>query len=136
MTGAHLIAAVFYFARALLKTIVIGGLVILTPILLVAIFFVIKDRAPSEPPQQSEQGHEPRTAQIRRFKDLCSTKTLCEQFASTRQACATAGNFKTCMSIKMADFSTAQDECNVDGTLIFQPADLPNYFECLFYALK
>jgi hypothetical protein len=142
-TTAHFTASSLYFARALLKAVVIGGLVIATPILFVGIFFAVKYPAPPETPQQIEQQREfleqqreLRAAQIRRFKDICSTKTLCSQFASTRQVCATAGNLDTCMSIKMEGFSKAQYECNTDGTLRFAPADLPNYFECRFYALQ
>jgi hypothetical protein len=75
-------------------------------------------------------------AQTARTKSLCKAKAECSEYAAARQACATAGNFDTCMGIKMENYSSAQYDCTNDGKLISSPADLPNNFECLLSVVQ
>jgi hypothetical protein len=120
--------------------------------LLLIFFGVIYSLLNPPPPETSEQFHarqeqelaraqalqaaqrqvaQDSAAQIARTKSLCKAKANCSGYAAARQACATAGNFDTCMSIKTENYSSARYDCTNDGKLISSPADLPNDFDCL-----
>lgn len=62
----------------------------------------------------------------------CEMRTICSDYKSNRDICATAGSYKTCMSIKMGgeNFSLAQVACSEDGSLGYKPTHNPNIFAC------
>jgi hypothetical protein len=78
------------------------------------------------------QADENRAAERIRTRGLCKAKAGCTRYAEARQACATAGNFDTCMNIKTENYSTARYDCTNDGKLTSAPGDLPNEVECIF----
>jgi Skp family chaperone for outer membrane proteins len=75
-------------------------------------------------------------AQSAETKRRCGKKAECAAFAAARQACATAGNFETCMRIKVADLPDALNACLNDGNYAWVPkAEMPNDVECFFAQL-
>jgi hypothetical protein len=65
------------------------------------------------PPETAEQNRVRAEAQAavqqraeserHRRQNLCQQQALCRKFGEARQACATAGSYKTCTDIKMGD---------------------------------
>lgn len=54
----------------------------------------------------------------RREYSLCQEVDRCAKYGTARQACAVAGDFKNCVSVKMnGDVNAITLECNEDGTL-------------------
>jgi hypothetical protein len=84
----------------------------------------------TETPAQTKQ----RITALKGRKHICKAMAACAEYGKARQACATAGNFDTCMSVKL---ETVPQSCSADGKLqIFmchgcRPAQLPNAFQCL-----
>jgi hypothetical protein len=65
-------------------------------------------------------------------KQLCRLAAVCKKYTATRLECATAGNLKTCLQIKMGrdyDFTSGCSD-NGDGTLSFQPPHMPGAIQC------
>jgi hypothetical protein len=81
-------------------------------------------------PSQTDQ----RVAQVTAVKHLCKAIAECSDYANARQACATAGNFDTCMTVKLGQ---VPEHCSNDGKLLVTfcdgcgPARLPNAFQCV-----
>src|ERR1700730_279546 len=48
--------------------------------------------------------------EFRRF--LCQAASACKRYSEARLECATAGNFKTCLRIKMGDDASYSDMCS------------------------
>jgi hypothetical protein len=64
---------------------------------------------------------------------FCHLKAICKTFATARQECATAGNFNTCMNIKMGESDYALiGSCTDDGAIAFPPDEMPRALECWF----
>jgi hypothetical protein len=62
---------------------------------------------------------------------LCKAKPLCEDYANERQKCATAGNYRTCMEIKLGpdEFLDAKRMCTDNGHVNYDP--VPTFLDCL-----
>jgi hypothetical protein len=119
-------------------------LVILIVVILLAVF------SPSTMPQWSEQYEQYKAredaqhAQIKaaqqatldRQKTLCRLLSLCSKFGEARQACATAGNYKMCIDIKMGANAMDRYPCMNDGAVFGQLNDMPTAFECLWAKLR
>lgn len=65
-------------------------------------------------------------------KPLCHLAAVCKKFSATRLECATAGNLKTCLQIKIGRDYDFTSECSDvgDGTLSFQPPNMPGAIKC------
>ena len=50
-----------------------------------------------------------------RQRALCNQQTICTKFATARQECATAGNYKNCVDIKMGTDAMDLYPCMNDG---------------------
>jgi hypothetical protein len=62
---------------------------------------------------------------------LCHYKARCAEYATARQACATAGNFDTCMGIKLnGGYSLLKNMCSGDGNFAIPINDMPGDFSC------
>ena len=115
-------------------------LVILIVVILLAVF------SPSTLPQWEEQweaakikeredAHQALDRQQQasdRQKTLCRLLSLCSKFGDARAACATAGNYKMCIDIKMGADAMDSYLCTNDGAVSGQPNDMPTAFECLW----
>lgn len=66
-----------------------------------------------------------------RTRALCERQALCRKFGDARQACATAGNLKTCIDIKMGDHAIDLYPCMNNGTVWDTPKDMPDRLTCL-----
>lgn len=62
----------------------------------------------------------------------CKLAVVCAHFKDARQACATAGNFATCVSVKMEPDSDKTVFCSNDGSIaaFVQPKIMPNPVRC------
>ena len=72
---------------------------------------------------------------IRAAKDakLCHIKDVCGKYKQARQDCATAGNFRLCIEIKLGRQSFSPiEQCTDDGNMIYYPPDMPNFTTCFF----
>lgn len=67
---------------------------------------------------------------------LCHLKSVCSKYADVRQECATAGSYKTCVSIKMGDDHDLVDECTDAGNVSYPPDRLPSFARCLSLKLS
>lgn len=70
------------------------------------------------------------TARATRDRSLCRLKSTCQRYASVRQECATAGNFATCIDVKLGDDASLISACRNDGGLVYPPSDLPDAVSC------
>jgi hypothetical protein len=116
--------------------------VILIVVILLAVF------SPSTLPQEQweaakikerEDAHQALDRQQQasdRQKTLCRLLSLCSKFGDARQACATAGNYKMCIDIKMGADAMDRYPCKNDGAVFDQPNDMPTAFECLWTKLR
>jgi hypothetical protein len=84
--------------------------------------------------QQLQAAQETRSV---RTKALCHTASVCRRFTKVRQECAIAGDFNSCLRIKIGDkdIDTAMN-CKNDGNLAFPPSDMPTRFECIPYDVE
>src|SRR5207245_1277832 len=90
--------------------------------------------ASSEKIRQEDAAREKRRAeeqrQWRQELEQCRTARICRKYATVRQECAIAGNFKNCVQVKMnVDYSLLQASCRDDGTLA---SEQPNTIACFF----
>ena len=96
--------------------------------------------APPETPEQ-EAARINRQAgidQAKRQKDserrqLCLVAKACDKYSEARLACATAGNFKTCVRIKMGEDSFYSEMCSgydVGAPAVPRPPQTPDAVEC------
>ncbi|QAY95097.1 hypothetical protein CWB41_04610 [Methylovirgula ligni] len=65
---------------------------------------------------------------------FCRQVALCREYAQARQDCAVAGDFDTCVTVKIADDDVGDvdmEKCNNDGSLRFTSApNSPSELEC------
>jgi hypothetical protein len=94
--------------------------------------FAEQERQKAELARQSaEQERQRALAQSQRNKSLCHMAAVCAKYATTRQECATAGNFDTCINVKMGDDTANISACTNDGELYEgEPTDMPNPITC------
>jgi|SRR5215469_6816871 len=67
---------------------------------------------------------------------LCALRPICKDFARARQECAAAGNYGTCIQIKMGSdrFWIAEASCTEAGEVAGLPPDKqPTVLGCLFH---
>lgn len=78
---------------------------------------------------QAEQYRQQRNE---RKKYLCRAFDACQTYDTVRLECATAGNFRTCLRIKMGDQMSLVPACTAEeGAPATLPADTPDRAECL-----
>jgi hypothetical protein len=81
--------------------------------------------------QEAEERKAPTVAlQSQRYKNLCHTAAVCTKYATTRQECATAGSFRTCIDVKMGDDAAIIGACTNEGGLLSQPVDMLAPMKC------
>ena len=68
------------------------------------------------------------------LKQYCTLEKICKEYQKERMNCSTAGNFGTCMTIRMRkyDFNYAQFHCNDDKILGYDGYDPPGILQCFF----
>ena len=69
-------------------------------------------------------------------KEICRIKAMCAQYGAARHACATAGSFDTCMSIKTENIPDADYYCSHDGQVLGAPSDGRFDLGCLILNLQ
>ena len=71
-------------------------------------------------------------------KASCEEQRLCESYGRARQSCATAGNYKTCMDIKLSSerFDAADLFCNTDGRPRYPAPSPPTAMTCTLQSVK
>jgi len=84
--------------------------------------------APAYKPTQEEKARSQAAAAGTEF--LCGMRSTCVQYAPVRQQCAVAGNFSSCVAIKMGG-PDPTDYCTPDGQVAHPPPDLPTVADCL-----
>jgi hypothetical protein len=67
---------------------------------------------------------------------LCKEAATCKKYSGAQLECATAGNFKTCLRIKMGDdaynYANLCSGGDIGGPVQPLPADTPNALQCFF----
>jgi hypothetical protein len=68
---------------------------------------------------------------------LCLAAAACKKYDQVRLECATAGNFRTCLRIKMGNDASYSDTCSLSegGPALRPPPDTPTVLECFFLTL-
>jgi len=68
---------------------------------------------------------------------VCKQEKTCKRYATVRQECAVAGDFKNCIRVKMSeDYSSISQYCTDDGESILGWAtNTPSTVECFFRTL-
>jgi hypothetical protein len=61
---------------------------------------------------------------------LCELRAVCEKYGATRLECATAGNFNTCLTVKMGKNYSNVWACDDEGKLISPPKKMPFAIMC------
>jgi hypothetical protein len=85
----------------------------------------------TEPPK-------PGTQQRTRFdqdRALCRMAAACKKYSEARLECATAGNFKTCLHIKMGADASYSGMCSgydEGAAAVPLPPETPNAVQCFF----
>jgi hypothetical protein len=99
---------------------------------------------PPPPPETAEE-HSQREARWEQWaqqdrqraehKTLCRVASACRTYDTVRLECATAGNFRTCLRIKMGDDVSLLSACTSDpetGAPVVMPPNMPSRAACLF----
>jgi hypothetical protein len=86
--------------------------------------------------EQVEQQRKATALELR--KGYCSLRSICSKYAQVRQACATAGNYNNCVSIKMDADQWRVGSCSNDGDVVVlgPKDDMPSGLECFFMSLS
>jgi hypothetical protein len=67
---------------------------------------------------------------------LCHLESVCENYSTVRQDCATAGNFDNCVKVKMGDDDVPLiDSCTNDGKLAYPPEKMPSSLLCFIFRI-
>jgi hypothetical protein len=64
---------------------------------------------------------------------LCHAVAACRKYSEARLECATAGNFKTCLRIKMGDDASYSDMCSgydIGAPAVPLPQETPHWITC------
>ena len=106
---------------------IVFGLLLLIPI--ASLIWLIWMARPSTPVTLGE-------IKVEQQKDfLCRAAVACKKYSEARLACATAGNFQTCLRIKMGDAASFSGICsgNDEGApAVPLPLQTPNAVDCFF----
>jgi hypothetical protein len=130
-------------ARVALQALrIVGKTLLLIPLLM---FGLLVWYAMTESPNQAAVEHQRlvREEQIDTQKtqlreQLCLEAEACKKYSEARLDCATAGNFKTCLRIKMGEDSFYSDICSgydLGAPAVPLPPETPTAFECFFVTL-
>jgi hypothetical protein len=80
--------------------------------------------------QDKRRADEQQQAKYERL--VCRTARVCQKYATVRQECAVAGNFKNCVHVKMnMDYGFLESSCRDDGTVAWE-TEQPNMIACFF----
>jgi hypothetical protein len=74
--------------------------------------------------------------EFRRY--LCHAAAACRKYSEARLECATAGNFKTCLRIKMDEDASYSDMCSgydIGAPAVPLPRETPDWKTCLFLTM-
>ena len=85
--------------------------------------------------ERETRQREEQKAESERKQSLCRMAAACKKYSEARLECATAGNFKTCLHIKMATDASYSGICSgfdEGAPAVPLPQETPNWFECLF----
>jgi hypothetical protein len=112
----------------------------LWPLALFGVIFWLAWSAPTPSPAEIERraALDRQTRQIQGKKRyLCLAAAACKKYDQVRLECATAGNFRTCLRIKMGDDASYTDACSVSegGPALRPPPETPTGLECFFLTL-
>ncbi len=95
----------------------------------------------AEEQQRRKAAEKQREAEAKKMREqeyetkryLCRVSAACKKYDATRLECATAGNFKTCLRIKMGDDAYYIESCsgyNEGAPALPRPPNTPNTIEC------
>jgi hypothetical protein len=97
-----------------------------------------QERAQQAAIRDAERAQQTAEQATKRKQDraLCRVKSICEEYAHVRQECATAGNFQTCVRVKMGDENFEEvGSCTNDGHIAYLPAE-PGAVDCFFSKIQ
>jgi hypothetical protein len=81
-----------------------------------------------------ERARQQGALETERARFLCHQKAMCWKFGEARQACATAGNYKHCIDIKMGNEAIdGLYPCMNDGSVWADPQDMPGQLMCFLH---
>jgi hypothetical protein len=117
-----------------------GCLVSFVVLVIYAIWAVLHP-TPKPTPEQSkaqsdylEYVRKVQTERVARETALCRSWRICREYAEARQVCAVAGNFDTCVRVKVGDQNYQEVSfCANDGSLLSPPADMPSRLQCFIH---
>jgi hypothetical protein len=90
--------------------------------------------AEQERAQRARFASEAKRAKAERDRDLCQLAAACKRYSEARLECAPAGNFKTCLRIKMGDDAPYGGMCSGYDEGALSP-ETPNVVMCFFLTL-
>jgi hypothetical protein len=110
------------------------------PIALVgALIWLAATEPPPSPAEQERRAAVDRQNQQNQEKEryLCLSAAACRKYDEVRLECAAAGNFKTCLRIKMGNDAGFIDSCSLTegGPALRPPPKTPTVVECFFLTL-
>ena len=85
---------------------------------------------PAQPTAAQVANQQQQISDRQRTQLLCQRQALCRKFGEARRACATAGNYKNCIDIKMGDDAMDVYPCMNNGTVWGAPKDMPDRLTC------
>lgn len=112
-------------------------------LLVLGIWAVWTSPPPTPAQQMARQQSEAAEQAARRERDefkrlLCRVAAACKKYSEARLECATAGNFKTCLRIKMGTDASYTGVCSGydDGApAVPLSPETPNAVECFFLTI-
>jgi Ca2+/Na+ antiporter len=131
------LASVLYAIAAALFRLIRGaiGIAFLFGVLFY-VGFIVWDAVTARSPTPEEKARNEEAKQ--RKQQLCLAAKACKKYIEARLECATAGNFKTCLRIKMGEDSFYSDICggyDLGAPAVPLPTETPTAFECFFLTL-
>ena len=84
---------------------------------------------PTRPLSEAERNKYDKEQEQRDY--LCHLKSVCPKYGKIRQECATAGSYRTCISIKMGSDSSLTSGCTEEGEILVPDNVVPGFLECL-----
>jgi hypothetical protein len=117
-----------------------GGLAFLLFAFVVVFAFEIWETRTAPAPTPAEQAARAaaREHQKKWKRSLCHVAAACEKYSEARLECATAGNFKTCIQIKMENDAYLTGVCSGDqegAAAVPLSPETPNAVSCFFSTL-
>jgi len=109
------------------------------------VIWLVWTSGPSTPAEQAAEAErqakvKEQNAKLEEQKDfLCRAAAACKKYSEARSQCAVAGNFKTCLRLKMGDDASYSGMCSgyEDGAAAVPlPPETPNAVDCFFRNLS